>query len=209
MTDPAPVPASDALARLKEGNWRFASNVPQVRPILDPARLSGLAAGQRPFAIVLADSRAPAEILFDQGLGDLFVIRVAGNIVAPSLIESVEFAADRLGVRLVVVLGHTGCGAIEATLEAATLPPQAGVRHLRSVVDRILPVVRPLFAGGVTVDPERLPDVVTAANVRASVSQLLHGSAVIDRLAAHSGLRIVGAVYRLETGRVEFLDEAQ
>src|SRR5258706_13025023 len=107
-----------------------------------------LAAGQEPFAIILgcSDSRVPAEIVFDQGLGDLFVIRVAGNIVAPSQIGSVEFAAERFGTRLVVVLGHSRCGAIQATLEELALPTEGKSRNLRSIVDRIRPSVEALMA---------------------------------------------------------------
>src|SRR5271157_2642032 len=114
------ISAREALDRLKEGNRRFASDLRSRDLPTGQTRRRELAAGQEPFAIILgcSDSRVPAEIVFDQGLGDLFVIRVAGNIVAPSQIGSVEFAAERFGTRLVVVLGHSSCGAIEAAIEA-------------------------------------------------------------------------------------------
>ena len=114
----------EALKRLREGNKRFASDTMSRETVPNHARRADLVSGQEPFAIILgcSDSRVPAEIVFDQGLGDLFVIRVAGNIVAPSQVGSVEFAATRFGTRLVVVLGHSQCGAIVATLEELQRP---------------------------------------------------------------------------------------
>src|SRR5947207_5008990 len=111
--------APEALEKLKQGNARFIANVRGAEPILSQVRRADFVHGQNPFAVVLgcSDSRVPAEIVFDQGLGDLFVIRVAGNIVAPSQVGSVEFAAERYATRLVVVMGHSQCGAILATLE--------------------------------------------------------------------------------------------
>src|SRR5471030_139958 len=139
--------AEDALALLKEGNRRFASNISNRDAIASRARRLEVAARQEPFAAILgcSDSRVPVEIVFDQGLGDLFVIRVAGNIVAPSLIGSVEFAAEQFGTRLVVVLGHTQCGAIEATLEQLRRPIENQSRNLHSIVDLIRPSVEDLL----------------------------------------------------------------
>ncbi|MHB8417086.1 MAG: carbonic anhydrase [Myxococcales bacterium] len=197
--------AAEAMARLVEGNRRYVQNVRSVAAMLrhdiDP---------QRPFAAVLgcSDSRAPAELVFDQGLGDLFVIRVAGNIVAPSLAGSVEFAAEQFGTRLAIVMGHTSCGAIEATL--AALAPR-GARpvspNLRSIVDRVRPAVEALVHTELALDPVRLRREAMRANVRASVSQLTHGSALLERLVERDGLRVVGAELDLATGEVAFLDE--
>lgn len=172
-------------------------------------RRSDLLAGQRPFAIVLgcSDSRVPAEIVFDQGLGDLFVIRVAGNVVAPSQVGSVEFAATRYDTRLVVVLGHSQCGAIAATLEELSQPSATRSRNLRSIVNRIRPSVETLLATELRHDPAALARQAVRANVHASVDHLRHGSEVLEDLAAGSGLRIVGAEYSLETGLVEFHDD--
>ena len=152
------VSARDALQRLRDGNSRFASNVSGSAPLLNDARRAELASGQQPFAIILgcSDSRVPAEIVFDQGLGDLFVIRVAGNIVAPSQIGSVEFAAARYESRLVVVLGHSQCGAIVATLEELRRPSENQSRNLRSIVDRIRPSVEGLLATDLRRDPDAL-----------------------------------------------------
>src|SRR5262249_36624110 len=161
-----------------------------------------LVTGQEPFAIVLgcSDSRVPAEIVFDQGLGDLFVIRVAGNVVAPSQIGSVEFAADRFGTRLVVVLGHSQCGAVTATLEELRRPNDAHSRSLRSIVGRIRPAVEGLLATELAKDEAALLHEAVRANVRASANQLRHGSELIERLAERDGLLVVGALYSLESG---------
>ena len=167
-----------------------------------------LAAAQEPFAIILgcSDSRVPAEIVFDQGLGDLFVIRVAGNIVAPSQIGSVEFAAERFGTRLVVVLGHSQCGAVLATLEELRRPRQNQSRNLRSIVDRVRPSVEALLATRARHDPEALVRDAVRANVRVSASQLRHGSEMLEQLIQNEGLLVVGAEYSLETGIVDFFD---
>src|SRR5512146_3476068 len=140
------IPASEALERLRAGNRRFVANIGGAAPV-DHDRRAELTAGQQPFAIILgcSDSRAPVELVFDQGLGDLFVIRVAGNIIAPSLVGSVEFAAERFGTRLVVVLGHSSCGAILATIEALQRPAENQSRNLRSIVDRVRPSVEGLL----------------------------------------------------------------
>jgi len=167
-----------------------------------------LAAGQEPFAIILgcSDSRVPAEIVFDQGLGDLFVIRVAGNIVAPSQVGSVEFAAERFGTRLVVVVGHSKCGAILATIEELGRPSEDQSRNLRSIVDRIRPSVEALLATEVRHHPDALVRQAVRANIRVSANHLRHGSEVLEQLIQQDGLLVVGAEYSLETGVVDFFD---
>ncbi len=199
--------ASQALERLRDGNRRFVSGKQGDTLVSHSLEL---AKSKEPFAIVLgcSDSRAPAEIVFDQGLGDLFVIRVAGNIVAPSQVGSVEFAASRFGTRLVVVLGHSECGAVAATLEQLREPTAARSRNLRSIVDRVRPSVEGLFQTELKNDPEKLAGYATRANVGNSVSHLRHGSEILEDLIEREGLRIVGAVYSLDTGVVEFFDGA-
>jgi carbonic anhydrase len=201
-------PAAHALHRLREGNRRFVANVRDRGTLTDPARRLELTAGQAPFAIILgcSDSRVPAELVFDQGLGDLFVIRVAGNIVAPSQIGSVEFAAERFGTRLVVVLGHSRCGAILATLEELGRPTERQSRNLQSIVDRVRPSVEPLLGTDLARDPEALVREAVRANIRASTQQLRHGSDVLEQLVQTDGLLVVGAEYSLETGDVEFFE---
>jgi carbonic anhydrase len=200
------IPAIEALERLRAGNHRFVSNI-RSHDSLAEARRAEVAAAQQPFAIILgcSDSRVPAEIVFDQGLGDLFVIRVAGNIVAPSQIGSVEFAAGQYGTRLVVVLGHTQCGAILATIDQLLRPAPNQSKNLHSIVDRVRPSVAPLL-GRHPVHSESLVREAVRANVRASVAQLSRGSEVLEQLIAKNGLVITGAEYSLETGIVEFLD---
>lgn len=201
--------AKDALDRLKEGNLRFASDARGPEVFVGHDRRTELAAGQDPFAIILgcSDSRVPAEIIFDQGLGDLFVIRVAGNIVAPSQVGSVEFAAARFGTRLVVVLGHSSCGAIAATIEELQRPAENQSRNMRSIVDRIRPSVQSLLRTELRQDIEALAAEAIRANIRASVDHLRHGSEVLEQLVQDEGLAIVGAEYSLETGLVDFFDD--
>ena len=203
------IAAEAALARLREGNRRFVSDL-QRRDELLHMRRTALVAGQEPFAIILgcSDSRVPAELVFDQGLGDLFVIRVAGNIVAPSQIGSVEFAASRFNTRLVVVLGHSQCGAVVATLEELQQTAEHQSRNLRSIVGRVRPAVEDLLATDLKHHPTALLAQAVRANIHASVDQLRHGSEILERLIAEEGLRVVGAEYSLETGEVEFLDRA-
>ena len=200
--------ADEALERLREGNRRFVSDVRSHENLTNEARRSVLASGQEPFAIILgcSDSRVPAEIVFDQGLGDLFVIRVAGNIVAPSQIGSVEFAAERAGARLVVVLGHSQCGAILATLDELQRPTEKHSRNLRSIVDRVRPSVEALLSTDLKYDRDELVRQAVRANVRASANQLRHGSDIVEELIQNDGLCVVGAEYSLETGVVEFFD---
>jgi len=203
-------PARDALNRLREGNLRFASNVGGSDAFVSHTRRADLTTGQQPFAIILgcSDSRVPAEIVFDQGLGDLFVIRVAGNIVAPSQVGSVEFAAARYGTRLVVVLGHTQCGAVAATLEELRRPTENQSRNLRAIVDRVRPSVEGLLATDLSHDSAALVKQAVRANIRASTDHLRHGSQVLEQLIQHEGLVVVGAEYSLETAVVEFFDGA-
>lgn len=202
------IPARDALERLVEGNRRFVSDDRLDIGLTSQARRRELTVGQEPFAIVLgcSDSRVPAEIVFDQGLGDLFVIRVAGNIVAPSQIASVEFAAERYGTRLVVVLGHSRCGAILATLEELGRRSEDRSRYSRSIVDRIRPSVEPLLQTELRRDPDALVRQAVRTNVRMSSNHLRHGSEILEHLIAKDGLQIIGAEYSLDTGAVEFFD---
>lgn len=202
--------ALDALNRLQEGNRRFVANQTSLES-LDHARRAALAAGQEPFAIILgcSDSRVPAELIFDQGFGDLFVIRVAGNIVAPSQVGSVEFAASRFGTRLVVVVGHSGCGAITATLEEMTGKATNQSRNLRSIVNRVRPSVETLLSRGYDQDQDALIRDAVRANVRASVNQLRHGSELLEQLCLNDALLVVGAEYSLDTGVVTFFNDVQ
>jgi len=200
--------AQEALDRLQQGNRRFVAGVEGRSALTDQARRAELTAGQAPFAVILgcSDSRVPAEIIFDQGLGDLFVIRVAGNVVAPSLIGSVEFAAAKLGTRLVVVLGHSSCGAVLATIEELERPAAEQSPNLRAIVDRIRPAVATLLETDLRQDRAALAAHAVRANIRASANHLRHGSAILEQLAADDGLLIVGAEYSLETGEVDFFD---
>jgi carbonic anhydrase len=191
-----------------EGNQRFAGDNPIRDTLSSGVQRAQLAESQSPFAAILgcSDSRVPVEIVFDQGLGDLFVIRVAGNIVAPSLIGSVEFAAEQFGTRLVVVLGHSRCGAVTATLEELQRPTANPSRNIHSIVERIRPAVAGLLATELRHDPVALVRQAVRANIRASVEQLRSGSPLIERLIESAGLRVVGAEYSLETGRVDFFE---
>ncbi|HEY6148119.1 MAG TPA: carbonic anhydrase [Thermoanaerobaculia bacterium] len=201
--------AREALDRLREGNRRFASSLSSPGETPSHVRRAELVAGQEPFAIILgcSDSRVPAEIVFDQGLGDLFVIRVAGNIVAPSQVGSVEFAAARFGTRLVVVLGHSSCGAVVATLEELRGTPRSESRNLRFIVDRVRPSVEGLLGEGRAAgDPADLLKRAVRANILAAASQLRHGSPLLEQLIRDDGLLVVGAEYSLETGVVDVFD---
>lgn len=202
------IEAPEALRRLQEGNDRFAAGVTATHSLAHHARRSALTDRQEPFAIVLgcSDSRVPAEIVFDQGLGDLFVIRVAGNIVASSQIGSVEFAVERFGTPLVVVLGHSRCGAIQATLEQLLRPTGDQSPNLRSIVDRVRPSVVPLLATDLRHDHDTLVRHAVRANVRVSANHLRYGSAILEALMRQRKLLVVGAEYSLETGRVDFFD---
>lgn len=198
----------EALAALMTGNQRYVAGQSNIEEAIGKERRAELVAGQAPFAIILgcSDSRVPAEIIFDQGLGDLFVIRVAGNVVAPSQIGSVEFAAEAFGTRLVVVLGHSMCGAVTATLQQLEQPTEGRSLNLRSIVDRIEPAVATLMETDLRNDPNALLHHAIRANVRASASHLRSGSVILENLCQNDGLLIVGAEYSLETGQVDFFD---
>ena len=202
------IPAAEALERLQAGNRRFVSDTRSIQTFVSAARRREMVGRQEPFAVVLgcSDSRVPAELVFDQGLGDLFVIRVAGNIVAPSQIGSVEFAVERFDTRLVVVLGHSHCGAIDATLEALQAPTRAHSGNLHSIVDRIRPAVEELLSTQAREDAPTLARLAVRANIRASASHLRHGSRVIEQLIQTEGLQVVGAEYDLESGLVDFFE---
>lgn len=199
------ISAIDALERLRAGNRRFVSGTSTINDALSGARRAELVDGQSPFAVILAcsDSRVPVELVFCQGLGDLFVIRVAGNVVAPSQIGSVEYAAARLGTKLVVVLGHSNCGAVDATLQELAQVQETRSPNLRSIVDRIRPAVEPLLKAKGTISL----DEAVAANVRRSVQQLRHGSAILEERIASGDIVVVGAEYSIESGEVIFFDD--
>ena len=198
------IPASDALAQLKSGNQRFASGSPTHQ--LAIVRRTELLYGQSPKAVVLgcSDSRVPAEIIFDQGLGDLFVIRVAGNIVAPSQIGSVEFAVEQFNIHLVVVLGHSRCGAIKAAIGAMRNPETQHSRNMRSIVDRIRPAIQDLELENQSLSEDKLAELAVKANILYSVRQLRHASPLLEQFERKSRIEIIGAEYSLETGIVTF-----
>jgi carbonic anhydrase len=200
------IPAQTALDALRDGNRRFVSEL--SRAAVRRERRLELTTGQEPFAIILgcSDARVPAEIVFDQGLGDLFVIRVAGNIVAPSQVGSVEFAAEAFGTRLVVVLGHSNCGAIQATLRQLRRPSREQSRNLSSIVNRIRPAVEGLLEQGTPSDGPTLERLAVRANIRMSAAHLRHGSAILEQLIQNEGLVVVGAEYSLASGLVDFFD---
>lgn len=201
----ADVPALEALLRLREGNRRFVGNVMSLDALLSHARRAEQANEQHPFAVVLgcSDSRAPAEILFDQGLGDLFVIRVAGNIAAPSQIGSIEFAVERFGVRLVVVLGHSNCGAVRATVEHCR-HPAATTDGLRAIVDRIAPGIDPIVRRHPEATDDWLVQKGIRANVEATVEMLRAGSPLLAGYIDRAELLVMGGEYDLSTGVVDF-----
>lgn len=200
--------AQQALDALIEGNRRFVAEVQDHALQSGDARRYRLVARQDPFAIIIgcSDARVPAEIIFDQGLGDLFVIRVAGNIIAPSQVGSVEFAVERFGTPLVLVLGHSRCGAVEATLEELERPSERRSPNLRAIVDRIRPSVESLLEAGLQLDSEQLVEQAVRANIRTSANQLRHGSEILEQLIEKKELLVVGAEYSLETGSVDFFD---
>jgi len=200
--------AKEGVERLRAGNARFVAQSRGAGGAPEGSRRLVPSHEQQPFAIILgcSDSRVPAEIVFDQGLGDLFVIRVAGNIVAPSQVGSVEFAAARFGTRLVVVLGHSQCGAVLATLEDLRRPGEPQSRNLRAIVDRVRPSVAGLIEDGPSLEPDVLVRRAVRANIRASANHLRHGSELLEQLIAEDGLLVVGAEYSLESGEVDFFD---
>lgn len=195
-----------ALARLREGNQRFVNNVRSVEALVSQHQRASLVGGQKPFAVVLScsDSRVPSELVFDCGLGDLFVVRVAGNVVAPSIVGSVEFAAATFGTELVLVMGHTRCGAVNATVDALTKGTQALSANVRDIIERISPAVTDAIKGESS--REEMLKRATIANVRAAVNHLRHGSRVLEERIQQGKLAVVGAQYALETGEVDFFD---
>jgi carbonic anhydrase len=201
------ISAQEALDRLREGNRRFVNDQATLATILSRSHRAAVTAVQEPFAIILgcSDARVPAELVFDQGFGDLFVIRVAGNIVAPSQVGSVEFAAARFGTKLVVVMGHERCGAIAATLEELTGEAESTSRNLRSIVDRVRPSVETVLATR-PVDHATLVREAVRANVRVSANHLRHGSELLEKMTEEDGVVVVGAEYSIETGVVDFFD---
>ena len=202
------VSALESLERLQVGNRRFIEGHQAHAEITLRDQLEASNRAQQPFAIVIgcSDSRVPVEIVFDQGIGDLFVIRVAGNVVAPSQIDSVEFAVDQFGTQLVVVLGHSNCGAIRATLDELHRPDEKRSANLHSIVDRIRPAVESLVGGELEDDREAMVRAGVRANVSSSVEQLRHGSTLLENLIAAERLYVVGAEYSLNTGLVEFFE---
>ncbi|WP_320821526.1 carbonic anhydrase [Reinekea sp.] len=200
--------SAEILDRLKAGNQRFVGELSEHRELSSEQRRNSLVEGQMPFAVILgcSDSRVPAEIVFDQGLGDLFVIRVAGNIVAPSQVGSIEFAVEAYGTPLVVVLGHTHCGAIQATLDALKNPQTQPSYNLMSIVSRIRPSIETLVETDLKHNEEELVRFAVRANIRASVSQIQYSSPILEKYIQSGNLKVVGAQYSLETGIVDFLD---
>jgi len=192
---------------LKDGNQRFTegksihSSESSIKKLKDFAK-----SAQTPKAIVLccSDSRAPVELIFDQDIGDLFVIRVAGNVVAPSLVGSVEFAASLYGVSVVLVMGHSMCGAVTATLNHIENSQAVSSANINDIVSRIKPHVFPIAQMSDKTFEERLT-VAVRANVVASVGQLSTSSRIIEDLIQKKKLRILGSVLDLETGQVSFL----
>ena len=200
------ISATDALQRLREGNRRFVAGDTANESSQTHAHRLDMAASPKPFAIVLAcsDSRVPIELIFDQGFGDLFVIRVAGNIVAPSQIGSVEYAATQFGTRLVVVLGHSNCGAVIATLKELAKKETLRSPNLRAIVDRVRPAVEPILAEHKDDESVFVIDAAIQANVRASVDRLQHGSLIIENLIENDELTIIGAEYSIDSGVINF-----
>ncbi len=202
------IPPLEALQLLREGNRRHVGGERNRDTFDSRTRASGLIEGQSPFAVILgcSDSRVPVEIIFDQYLGDLFVIRVAGNIVAPSQVGSVEFAAERFGSRLVVIVGHTQCGAVQAALDELRTPTGNHSPNLLSIVGRIIPAVKDLEEASSRDGSGTLLRNAVRANVRASVRNMRNGSPLLESLIREDGLLVVGAEYSLETGEVDFFD---
>lgn len=202
------ITATEALQRLKTGNQRFVADESASDSLRNSSRRPELVDKQEPFAIILgcSDSRVPAELVFDQGLGDLFVIRVAGNVVAPSQVASVEYCADTFKTQLVVVMGHTNCGAVGATISELKLPPEERSENLHAIVSRIRPSVETLLETELVNRPEELMRAAVRSNVRACVAHLHHGSKILEQLTISNGLQIIGAEYCLESGEVDFFD---
>lgn len=200
------ISAKDALERLREGNRRFVSDEGEHASPVIREHQEGMESGQNPFAVILAcsDSRVPTEYIFDQGIGDLFVIRVAGNIVAPSQIGSIEYAVQQFSTRLVVVLGHSNCGAVIATLKELALNESVRSPNLRAIVDRVRPALEPVVQDDSDIGDKGFVEECVRANVQYSVNRLQHGSLIIEKMVGAGDLHIVGAEYSIETGTIEF-----
>lgn len=200
------ISANEALERLKDGNLRFMSGLGGRDLDFENARRLELVEEQYPFAIVLgcSDSRVPLELIFDQGLGDLFVVRVAGNVVAPSQAGSIEFAAQRFGTPLVVIMGHSGCGAVEATIDEVLNPTASLSSNLEQVVNRIRPAVNTLLTVEPGISRESLSDRAVKANVASMTRLLIHESDLLKTMVEEGRLAVAGAEYSLETGLVDF-----
>lgn len=197
-----------ALERLKQGNERFVRGI-RSAPSLTEGQRNQLLDGQKPFATILtcSDSRVPVELVFDQGFGDLFVIRVAGNVVAPSLVGSVEYAASVLDTRLCVVMGHSDCGAVKATLDSLKRGGSgAPTDNIRDIIERIRPATQIVLDSGTTTEEPEVLSRCIRANVRISTTHLRHGSRMLERLSMHGQIVIVGALYDIATGRTDFFD---
>ena len=202
------IKAAEALMLLREGNNRFIFGTPVASNPRNQTDRSRLETGQEPFAVVLgcSDSRVPVEIIFDQGPGDLFVIRVAGNIIAPATVGSIEFAVQQLDTRLVVVLGHNQCGAVQAALDELHKPSEGLPRDWETVIDCIKPFIKELLGTEIAKDRDALMQHAVRANVRASANYLQNESKVLRRLIQEDGLLVLGAEYSLKTGVVDFFD---
>lgn len=201
------ISADKALQKLQDGNKRFVAGI-RGNQKAHIASIPNNKDRQNPFAIILgcSDSRVPAEIVFDQGMGDLFVIRVAGNIVAPSQLGSIEFAVENFGTQLVIVLGHSSCGAVSATMNDIKHPGIQAYSNVFSIVDRIRPVVEPLFHTELIHNDEELLEAAIRANILASTQQLKHDSPLLETYIQKNKLKIVSAEYSISSGEVDFFD---
>lgn len=203
------ISAQEALQRLRDGNRRFVAAL-EKPDAATSVRHHALIADQHPYATILgcSDSRVAPEIVFETSLGELFVIRVAGNVVAPIETGSIEYAAAKLGTRLVIVLGHEGCGAVQATIDELRHPGSTPSPNLTALVDRVRPAVAPLLTSASGDDPAALSRAAVRANVVASIARLRAESSILREMSEREGALIVGAVYSLRTGVVDFLDES-
>ena len=204
------ISAQQALQKLRDGNRRFVADESDHTKLTHRKSRDEVAAAQSPFAIVLgcSDSRVPTEIIFDQGLGDLFVIRVAGNIVAASQVGSIEFAAEHFGARLIVVMGHSRCSAVLTTLEELERPADSRSPNVAAIVNFIRPSVQGLLLPGNTLGHDELVSQAIRENIRNSVDHLKLNSDILRRMIRDNDLMVVGAQYSLATGVVSFLDDS-
>lgn len=194
--------AEKALARLVAGNERFVRGKARF-PTVQKEVLAELAKAQRPYATILgcSDSRVPPELVFDAGFGELFVVRVAGNVISSEILGSLQYAGVHLHTPLFVVLGHEGCGAVQAALAAKLLGARER-RHIAALLSNIVPGLRGVAAD---LSPQRRLGAAVEANVRWSMRQLLETPEAKAR-AAEGVMKLVGAIYELKTGRVRFLE---